>query len=366
MIIKSPPAYDVSHWKSIPDFTKINPKPYWMGTKASEGNYLTDDKFVPFFNGMAQIGCHRLAYHFHRKANTAKSQADKFISVVKPLLVRADTIALDVEEGGETAAQLREWIERVQNAFPQNLIIIYSRKNLLDPIRMLLSLSFSRYSALDVLDMTETDREFFRDIPTWMAGYPYNPDLFDTIPASYIPDQTKFGPVYGWQYSEKGVVPGIIGSVDLNLLSPLYIALLEGSSPPQGEIMPFFQATGSQVIREAGNSTAVVAKLAGQSQYILGPMSGNGSYAGDVIECDAPVGGYMKIKRLWRNGAWTQLPANAYCGTNYLKGVVFTPPPDPVAFDVAGLSVHTSLNLTFADSNGNVIGTKGAENVELV
>jgi lysozyme len=214
MKTKNPAAYDVSHWKEIPNFALVNPRPVLFITKATEGVSLVDSKFVRFFDGMREIGVHRGVYHFHRKAADPVKQALHFISTIGPHVTRADTLILDVEEGGETAAQLWAWFETVRKAFPDNLYLLYGRKNLLDPI-----------------PMTPWDREYFKKIPIWPAGYPMFPDLFSSIPSvwpmNYVPDQSKWGPVYLWQYSDKGYIDGIVGEVDLNLISPVFMTLLD-------------------------------------------------------------------------------------------------------------------------------------------
>lgn len=214
-----PAAYDVSHWKEIPDFRFVNPRPLLFITKATEaypgtGWNHTDEKFIRFFEGMKQIGVRRGVYHFNRKATDPVKQAQHFINIIGAHVTKADTLILDVEEGGETAAQLWAWFETVKKAFPDNLLMIYGRKNLLDPI-----------------PMTRTDREYFKKIPTWTAGYPLIPDLFSSIPnvfpINYVPDQSKWGPVYLWQYSANGDVDGIIGDVDLNWIAPVFMELLD-------------------------------------------------------------------------------------------------------------------------------------------
>ena len=240
MIIKLPCFMDVSHWKEIEDFTKVSPRPLLFGTKATEGTNLVDGKFVRFFAGMNQIGVRRLCYHFHRKAYTPSTQAQFFVNAIKPHITELDILALDVEEGGETAAQLRAWCEYVMAALPRNPLWIYSRKNILEAIPTFIANLFPKladrmsagHSALDTIQMTLAEREFFRQIPTWIAGYPLNPDLYDRTPSFYVPDQTRWGPTYAWQYSPKGQVAGIQGDVDLNYLDPVAVALLEGPPAP--------------------------------------------------------------------------------------------------------------------------------------
>lgn len=215
MQIKQPAAYDISHWKEVPDFALVSPKPLLFITKATEGTGFIDDKFVRFFEGMKQIGVVRGCFHFHRKAFGGLAQAEHFIRIVRPYVTPKDVLILDVEEGGESVAQMQIWFERVREAFPSNLLMLYSRKNILDP-----------------LASTAAQRLFFRGIPTWTAGYPDDPDLHASVPSWYIPDQTKWGETWLWQYSENGAITGIIGSVDLNWMHQKLIDHISISPPP--------------------------------------------------------------------------------------------------------------------------------------
>lgn len=209
MNIKLPACYDVSHYEEIPDFSIVRPFPLLCITKATEGTYYKDDKFARFFDGMKQNHIMRGCYHFHKKAYGAETQARYFCDFISSYITGEDILILDVEEGGETAAQLQDWFRYVMNRFPYNPIMLYSRAGILD----------------DIL-MTPTQSSFFKSIPIWTAGYPYNPDVYGTVPATYVPDQTQWGQVLLWQYSDKGKVEGIIGDVDLNWIHPILAAQL--------------------------------------------------------------------------------------------------------------------------------------------
>lgn len=226
MIIKSPVSYDTSHWKIIPNWADVDPRPVLVFTKATECypgtpfNNTTDPTFVPYFADLKQDGIARGAFHFHRRAYDPTRQARHFISVVGPHLTPQDYLALDLEEGGETAPQIITWLDIVQNAFPRNLVFIYSRKEILDRI-----------------PMTDVQKIRIRKHPIWTAGYPYFPDLFSSVPFWYVPDQTKYGPVLIWQYTEKAIITGIEGKVDCNWIEPSFYERIKrdmGTSiPPQ-------------------------------------------------------------------------------------------------------------------------------------
>jgi lysozyme len=218
MEIKAPAVYDISHWKEVLDFNAISPRPFLMITKATESNWLKDSKFIRFFDGMKQAGYKRGCYHFFRKRIDARAQALFFCNFIEPYIDGETILILDVEEGGETAEQLKTWFDVVRGIFPRHRLLLYSARRILDPI-----------------PMTTAEREYFKTIPVWTAGYPYFPDVFHTVPPAYIPDPSKYGPVVLWQYSEVGQVAGIEGDVDLNWISPTYQQLLGGASVPQEE-----------------------------------------------------------------------------------------------------------------------------------
>ncbi len=211
MNLKIPLVLDTSHWEQIADWGKITPRPVLGITKATEGDFYQDDTFIRYWQGMKANNIPRTAYHFHRKNIPYYSQAKYFTDFVKSAGVTdADYFALDLEEGGETATQILAWIDAVEKIFPHNAILIYSRKNILDPIVM-----------------TEAQKGRLKRYPTWIAGYPNNPDLYKTIPSFYIPDQTKWGAPWLWQYTDKGSVSGVIGAVDCNWIDPVFLALIE-------------------------------------------------------------------------------------------------------------------------------------------
>jgi len=202
MNIKHPAAIDFYGGNSFPDLNQYNPVIAFL--KASEGGFI-DGEFVTRMGILAGENVRRGCYHFHRKSVNTQTQINTFVNICKSAGVTSqDVLVLDVEEGGETANQLQVWITGVMAAFPNNLVVIYSRKNILDPIA--------------------TSGDYFKQFPVWTAGYPYNPDLYDTVPAAYIPDQTRWGPVWCWQYADT--------SIGVDLVLPEFMAWLGNEPPP--------------------------------------------------------------------------------------------------------------------------------------
>jgi GH25 family lysozyme M1 (1,4-beta-N-acetylmuramidase) len=254
--VKIPASYDISHYKEVKDFKAVFPRPSFFWTKATEaapnsGYNHTDAKFARFFSGMMEIGCTRGAYHFHRKSVNPYKQAEHFLKTISLVdVLETDILILDVEEGGESASQLWAWFEAIKSERPDNLLMLYSRKNLLDPIIM-----------------SQAEREYFKKIPTIIAGYPYDPDSFSKVPVGYVPDLTKWGEVWLWQYSSHGRVEGItteLGDptdVDLNWINPKLYAII-GDTVNLGE-----KTMANQIWEAVSSGTKVWDKIGGARTY---------------------------------------------------------------------------------------------------
>ena len=311
MNIKQPPVYDISAWKEVADFALVTPRPLLFITKATEGASFVDRKFVRFFDGMKSIGVARGCFHFHRKADSATVQANNFIRVIRPHITNNDILILDVEEGGETAAQLKAWLDIVRAAFPNNQLMIYSRKNILDPIVM-----------------TTAQKEYFRQIPVWTAGYPTFPDLWN-YPTGYIPDQSKWGQVWLWQYSDNGIINGIQGSVDLNWIDPIFAAMIEGSPvvPPPPPI--------------TGDTNMTWKTLAQVKKYRTPTFD---------FPTGAVIGAGVTFNVLYKSGDWLALTTGDF--VNIMKsGVVAivevsAPPPPPPPTTTAVVMDRVDFTIT--------------------
>lgn len=296
MNIKTPVAYDTSYWESIPDFAKVNPRPLYVATRATLGKDYTDPTFVRYFTDLGFDGIRRGAYHAFRKAQDAKEQARKFISVVKPFVTNKDVLEFDFEEGGETAAQLLTWLEVVHSQFPANLIMVYSRRNLMDQIVM---------TAAQKLEM--------KRYPVWVAGYPPDPDIYNEVPDFYIPDPTRWGPVYMWQYSDQAIVEGVKGEVDVNWLSPDFIKWL---GTQQGVLMYYGKVTTDKLNIRSGPGTAYAD---------IGDL-----FKGDLVEASELVGGWWHLTKATRaNGTPIGWNGEAWSSGTYIAAYVPPTPPAP-------------------------------------
>lgn len=311
MNIKTPPVYDVSHWKEIPDFKAITPRPFLVLTKATEGVSYVDPTFVRYMAGMREIGCHRGAYHFHRKMYDGRGQARHFLSVVNSYADDNTILILDVEEGGEDIGQLWAWFETVRANRPRNRLMIYSRKNILDPIQM-----------------SQGEADYFRRIPVWTAGYPGGVDDINEPPADYIPNQTRWGPVVLWQYTDSGRVTGISGDVDCNWISPTFAAILGGTQPGEEPMNQWFKVNTTQLN---------IRKGPGASYLDIGDL-----FSGEKIETSIYIGGWYQIVKIIRlNGAVEVPTQDSWCSGAYLLPIAAPEPPAVV--------YPASVTLNYAD-----------------
>lgn len=304
-------SYDISHWKDVPDFSLVSPRPSLFITKATEahpnsGYNHTDEKFLRFFDGMQSIGVHRGAYHFHRKAFNPYRQAEHFLNVISQVdILPTDFLILDIEEGGERASQMWAWFETVRKEYPDNPLRLYSRANILNPIYMTLG-----------------EKEYFRRINVWTAGYPFLPLDYSTresVPSGYIPDQSKYGPVDLWQYTAHGKVAGIIGDVDVNWMSlGLYAEL--GDTTIGETVMVSYEGTCKEVAKvwsQPGGSTRVYPDVkAGQDIRADARQQVSGVW---YLHLTSPVSGWSKAQWFDYHEVTTPPPP--------------PPPPDPEPTD---------------------------------
>ncbi len=213
MITKLPFVPDWSHYVKIPDMSAVNPKPRMAITKATEGNYGRDSNFLPFWKAFKENGIPRGAYHYFIHMISAQVQAGYFTEFIAQGGVNPDDLlVIDVEDGGIQANEIIVFLNNVEAVYPHNQIIIYSSKVILDTITR-----------------TLTQVRLLNKYPLWIAAYPKFPDLHDWLPVFDTP--TNWGPVVGWQYSDKGQIAGVSGDTDMNIFTADFLALFPQKQP---------------------------------------------------------------------------------------------------------------------------------------
>lgn len=119
---------DISHWNSTVDFAQVKAAGiYGVIHKASEGGTVIDDKYLSRAREALNLGLLWGAYHFANDTEPVQKQVDNFLSMVG---VDNETLyCLDWEDNeGDTmsAAQAKEFIERLESQIGPNRTVIYS------------------------------------------------------------------------------------------------------------------------------------------------------------------------------------------------------------------------------------------------
>ena len=155
--------------------------------KATEGERLTDRKFAEYWEETGKRPYKRGAYHFFRSSRNAERQAQNYISKVK--LRHSDLPPiLDVETMHEGCTKqdlndrVKVWLMTVEKHYGRKPIIYTSD-------------SFAR----DILSP-----EITKHYPMWIARY--------------SDKEPRFKPWTMWQFTDKAVLYGASGYVDLSVI----------------------------------------------------------------------------------------------------------------------------------------------------
>jgi lysozyme len=183
------PGIDISHFQGTIDWSAVaQAGKMFAFVKATQGLTYVDPQFHANWAGAKAAGLLRGAYHFYQPGDDPRQQAEFFLATVG--LGPGDLPpALDVETSkGQTAGEIvqgvQEWLSTVQQA-------------------------------LGVTPLLYTDRTFWNTLgaegfggyPLWIAEYGVASPV---LPAGWT--SWTF-----WQSSETGTVPGVTGSLDLDL-----------------------------------------------------------------------------------------------------------------------------------------------------
>ena len=156
--------------------------------KATEGESMYDDKFRERWADAGKAGLERGAYHYFRSDKDPLRQAEHFIHTVGPLRHSDLSPVLDVEEihKGSTSKELNDnaliWLKVIERHYGRKPIVYTSD-------------SFVR----DVLSKKIRD-----GYPIWVARYGE--------------DAPEYKNWTMWQFTDRAVVHGIKGKVDLSVI----------------------------------------------------------------------------------------------------------------------------------------------------
>jgi lysozyme len=176
---------DVSWYQRKIDWQQVAACKAFAFIKATEGTSLEDKAFASNWSAARNAGVLRGAYHFFHPGVDAVKQAEFFLSTVvtcemPPVL---DVEADDNVPTAKLVQSVRTWVEHVATRLRRPLIY--------------------------------TSPSFWHKLPA--AGIEEHADLWIAEWEIDAPGQIGKWPGWSfWQYTSRGTVPGITGSVDLN------------------------------------------------------------------------------------------------------------------------------------------------------
>lgn len=174
--------------KSVNDAQDIVPVTYVI-LKASEGNSLKDKKFKKNWKAAGKAGYGRGAYHFFRTSKDPVTQAKNYIKTVGELSFSDLPPILDIETTHKGYSKIAlnndvlTWLEIVEKHYARKPIIYSSEAYMRDILSEKITSSY----------------------PLWVARY-----------REERPDREGWAM---WQFSDRALVYGIDGPVDLNIVS---------------------------------------------------------------------------------------------------------------------------------------------------
>lgn len=195
---------DIAKWNKITDYRTVkNAGVEFAILKVINAQNKPDSRFYEHVAGCNSVGLPIIAGYTYGYANTedkAEKASDAFVEVGAPKGI--DTMVLDLEDAsmmhlGSKIVKIIDIYRKTAQSAGMDFLI-YTGGHFYNPC------------------LKPYIKEI-KDIPIWWARYPSTKDR--TITAD-VPD-TKYLPtgieLCGWQYSSKGVIPGIQGYTDLNV-----------------------------------------------------------------------------------------------------------------------------------------------------
>jgi lysozyme len=201
---------DISHWNTVTDFNKVKAAGYdFVSLKVSEGDNTQESQKYDIKGRCKLIknaGLLIQYYHFNLPGSTddptsdAAAETMNFKSAIIPLPKNDLPYVADVEDWPVKIlwkSNLKEGLELYIKAFVNSL-----------------GVNAMLYSGRSFLDTNLSHEHKLGNIPLWLAEY-FNDRKPNHIPILPI----GWDHYHIWQYSEKGIVPGCVGKVDLDILN---------------------------------------------------------------------------------------------------------------------------------------------------
>ena len=246
--IKTPAWIDLSSWDSGINFRALYPKPWIIVSRATLGESFIDPEFLNFYFQTKINGIRAGSFHFLKPGDIG-NQADLYLETIRNAQYQAgDILCLDWEDPANTPIQALQWLIHVERESGIRPIIYSSREIVKAALK------------------GAPPPSWFSDYFWWPAGYPNDPDLFQSIPTFYIPPGVPAEKIAGWQYSEDCRYPGCISDTDINWISPAWAQSINLKPPTDGNNMNKFSVTpeyqdGNRVRRDHSTKSEIVGFL---------------------------------------------------------------------------------------------------------
>lgn len=309
LTIKRPTILDTAYCNPSTNWAVALPFVDGAICKATQGNWVKDAEFPSSWAQLQALNIPRGAYHFYSKAVNSGAQARYFASYVNANggLGVGDLIVLDVEEQGCSTTAILDCLYNMEILLGRRPIL-YSRAEILN--------------ALSHAKLTDAQKQYMRSTLVWTAGYPYEPDDFNSPPASYIPDQSRYGRVVLWQYAgdQPHVIPGINGGLDFNWVAEDFWLLWKTTT---GEVQPPPEEGESMHTGKVIPAEGLKIRRAYPSGTQIGTLKQN-----DIVYADRIEGGWWHLTKIMRGTVEIPLPGpTCWASGQFIQTVVVEPPP---------------------------------------
>lgn len=242
---EEPKGIDAAIWNRIKDWTAVkNAGVQFAVLKVINCNNKPDGRFHEHVAGCNSVGIPIIGGYTYSYANTedkAKKAADAFVDVAKPKGI--DTMWLDLEDNA------------VKGLGSKIVKIIDIYRMFAESANM----DFGIYTGAQFYNpYIKPYAKEIEGIPIWWARYPL--PTKDYVVSTDVPD-TKYLPtgieIAGWQYSSKGVIPGIQGYTDINVWYKNESVKNTAKGIPI-EYNPFTEPTANVKLGKTGNDASWV------------------------------------------------------------------------------------------------------------
>jgi GH25 family lysozyme M1 (1,4-beta-N-acetylmuramidase) len=210
MQIKLPLVIDTSNYELGLDISTLLTRPSALITRASYGIANPDQSCQAFNTQARQASIPFGVYHYFDNSKSSADQAKFFWSCVSGKLRTGDKLILDYED-------------RTHPFSLHAAVDFFYNLNLLSGIPVSEMIFYSQADILNTLNPSTSDWNYIKSIPFWTAGYPNNPDQYNSVPPAYVPSGMNASNVVLWQYGSSGIVQPYSGSLDVDWIAPAFL-----------------------------------------------------------------------------------------------------------------------------------------------